>query len=40
MSKRLSRIDTLKIDKDCLVSRSLLDDWIRLKGQFFNSLFS
>lgn len=29
-SKRLRKVTTLKIDKDLIVSRSLLQDWIRL----------
>jgi hypothetical protein len=29
-SKRLSKVCTLKIDKDLIISRSLLLDWIRL----------
>jgi hypothetical protein len=29
-NRRLSKIHVLKIDKDCIVSRDLLQDWIRL----------
>jgi hypothetical protein len=30
MSKRLVKIRTLKIDKDCVISSDLMQDWIRL----------
>jgi len=29
-NKRLAKIRTLKIDKDCVISRDLMQDWIRL----------
>jgi hypothetical protein len=29
-SKRLAKIRTLKIDKDCVISSDLMQDWIRL----------
>jgi hypothetical protein len=29
-NKRLAKISLLKIDKDCVISRSLMQDWIRL----------
>jgi hypothetical protein len=29
-NKRLSKISVLKIDKDCIISRDLIRDWIRL----------
>jgi hypothetical protein len=29
-NNRLSKVNVLKIDKDCVVSRDVLQDWVRL----------